>query len=146
MWSRSIEAYKAAVETLGLPYELVYVLSWQSERALADLKSLKQRGERALVLVLGQQLNEPEALLNGFKHARGDIILTLPADLQVEPADIPKVIAALDDLRRRCRAAAAGRRHAAPASRPRPSTGCCGGCSAMPSPTWSAGSERSAGR
>ena len=91
------DAYKAVVGSLGQPYELVYVLSWQSARALADLKSLQERGERELVLVLGQQLDEADALMSGFRHARGDIVLTLPADLQVEPADIPRVLAALDD-------------------------------------------------
>ena len=90
------DAYKVAIERIGRPYELIYVLSWQSERALADLKGLKQRGEDALVLVLGQQLDEAEALLTGFEHARGDIVLTLPADPQVDPADIPQVVAALD--------------------------------------------------
>jgi glycosyltransferase involved in cell wall biosynthesis len=108
------DAYKAAAESLGRPYELVYVLSWRSERALAELKRLKERGEPALVLMLGQQLGEAEALLSGFKHARGDIILTLPADLQVEPADIPKVVAELE----RCDVAA-GRRPPAAAMRPR---------------------------
>jgi len=90
------DAYKAAIERIGRPYELIYVLSWQSERALADLKGLKQRGEDALVLVLGQQLDEAEALLTGFEHARGELVLTLPADPQVDPADIPQVVAALD--------------------------------------------------
>jgi hypothetical protein len=90
------DAYKAAIERIGRPYELIYVLSWQSKRALADLKELKQRGEDALVLVLGQQLDEAEALLTGFAHARGAIVLTLPADPQVDPADIPQMIAALD--------------------------------------------------
>jgi glycosyltransferase involved in cell wall biosynthesis len=92
------DAYKAAVERLGQPYELIYVLSSQSQRALADLRSLQERGESALVLVLGRQrLGEAEALLSGFKRVQGDIILTLPADLQVEPADISRVVAALDD-------------------------------------------------
>ena len=62
------EAYKAALESLGRRYELIYVLSRQSERALADLKALKQRGEDTLVLVMGQQVDEAEALLNGFEQ------------------------------------------------------------------------------
>jgi dolichol-phosphate mannosyltransferase len=89
-------AYKGALESLGRPYELIYVLSWQSERALADLKALKQGGEDALVLVVGQQVDEAEALLSGFERARGEVVLTLPADLQVEPADIPKVVEELE--------------------------------------------------
>jgi glycosyltransferase involved in cell wall biosynthesis len=108
------DAYKAAVESVGQPYELIYVLSSKSERALADLKSLQKRGESALTLVRGQQLDEAEALLSGFRQARGEIILTLPADLQVEPADIPKVVAELESCD-----VAAGRRPPIVATRPR---------------------------
>jgi glycosyltransferase involved in cell wall biosynthesis len=107
-------AYKAAVEAIGRPYELIYVVSSQSERALVDLKSLQARGESALTLVRGQQLDEAEALLSGFKQAQGEIILTLPPDLQVEPADIPKVVAELETCD-----VAAGRRPPIVATRPR---------------------------
>jgi glycosyltransferase involved in cell wall biosynthesis len=107
-------AYKAEIERIGRPYELIYVVSLQSERALADLRHLQARGERVLVAVLGQRLGEAEALLNGFKQAQGDIILTLPADLQVEPADIPAVVAALETCD-----VAAGRRSQIGATRSR---------------------------
>lgn len=90
------KAYKAVVESIGMPHEFIYVLSRQSERALAALTDLKEQGEAALVLILGQRLGEAEALMSGFKRAQGEIILTLPADLQVEPADIPQVVAALE--------------------------------------------------
>jgi hypothetical protein len=89
-------AYKAAIESLGRPYELIYVLGWRSERALADLKRLKESGEDGLVLVVGQQVDEAGALLSGFEQAQGEIVLTLPPDLQVEPADIPKVVEELE--------------------------------------------------
>jgi len=101
------EAYKAAIETLGRPYELIYVLGWRSERALAALQRLKQRDEGALVLVVGQQVDEAEALLSGFERARGEIVLTLPPDLQVEPADLPKVV---EELEREGCEAVVGRR------------------------------------
>jgi glycosyltransferase involved in cell wall biosynthesis len=107
-------AYKAALETIGRPYELIYVVSSQSERALADLVALQERGERALTLIRGRPLDEAEALLSGFQQARGEVILTLPADLQVEPADIPKVVAELDSCD-----VAAGRRPPIAATRPR---------------------------
>jgi glycosyltransferase involved in cell wall biosynthesis len=107
-------AYKAAIERIGRPYELIYVVNSRSERALADLQGLQERGESALILVRGQQLDEAEALLSGFRQAQGDIILTLPPDLQVEPADIPKVVAELDTCD-----VAAGRRPPMVATRPR---------------------------
>ena len=62
----------------------------------------------------GQQLDEGLALLRGFKQAQGEVILTLPPDLQVEPADIPKVVAELQTCD-----VAAGRRPPLVAARPR---------------------------
>ncbi len=107
-------AYKAAVEGIGRPYELIYVLSSRSERALAELTALQERGEGALTLMRGHQLDEAEALLSGFKQAQGEVILTLPPDLQVEPADIPKVVAELETCD-----VAVGRRPPFAATRPR---------------------------
>ena len=108
------ETYKAAVESIGQPYELIYVVNAQSERALADLDALKERGESALTLVRGQQLDEAGALLSGFRQAQGEVILTLPPDPQVEPADIPKVVADLESCD-----VAAGRRPPIIATSPR---------------------------
>lgn len=88
--------YKAAIARIGRPFELVYVVGRQSEQALRALRELKDSGEDALVLVLGRELGEADALINGFAAARGEILLTLPPDPQVDPADIPKVVAALD--------------------------------------------------
>jgi Glycosyl transferase family 2 len=107
-------AYKAAVESIGRRYELIYVLSSHNERALADLRALQARGESALTVVRGHQLDEAGALLSGFRQAEGEVILTLPPDLQVDPADIPKVVAevATCDL-------ASGRRPPIVATRPR---------------------------
>jgi hypothetical protein len=89
-------AYKAALGRIGRPFELVYVVGRQSEQALRALQELKESGEDALVLVLGRELGEADALISGFAEARGDVLLTLPPDPQVDPADIPKVVAALE--------------------------------------------------
>ena len=107
------EAYKAALESLGRRYELIYVLSWQSERALADLKAARSRGEDALVLVLGQQVDEAEALLNGFERARGEVVLTLPADLPGRAGRHSEGSSWARALRGRGRPAAAGQLDAA---------------------------------
>jgi hypothetical protein len=89
-------AYQAALAGIGRPFELIYVVGRQNEQALRALEQLKESGEEDLVLVLGQQLGEAEALMSGFAEARGAILLTLPPDPQVDPADIPKVVAALE--------------------------------------------------
>jgi glycosyltransferase involved in cell wall biosynthesis len=89
-------AYKAAIESMGVSYELIYVLDGGYPDTLATLKALKQTDPLLIVLVLGGETGEAAALASGFKHARGETILTLPAHLQVDPNDIPRVVGALD--------------------------------------------------
>lgn len=91
------EAYKKGVEATGLGYEFVYVLDGEYPDALATLERLKARGERIRIISFAKWFGESTALTAGFNHASGDIILTLPAYLQVEPSEIPRLIAALED-------------------------------------------------
>ncbi|MGH6884866.1 MAG: glycosyltransferase [Geminicoccales bacterium] len=90
-------SYEEIVGGLGISYELIYLVGRESGRALATLKQLKAEGGRLQIVVFGQWLGEAAALTSGVKQARGEIILTLPADPQIDPADLPRVIAALDD-------------------------------------------------
>lgn len=89
-------AYTAAIEGIGSSYELIYVLDGHYPDTLAALKALKQSDPLVIVLVLGGETGEAAALAAGFKHARGETILTLPAHLQVDPDDVPRVVGALD--------------------------------------------------
>ena len=89
-------AYKAAVDSMGTSYELIYVLDGHYPDTLATPKALKQTDPLLIVLVLGGETGEAAALASGFRHARGETILTLPAHLQVDPNDIPRVVGALD--------------------------------------------------
>jgi glycosyltransferase involved in cell wall biosynthesis len=90
-------AYKAAIESIGDTYEFIYVLDGSYPKTLATLKALKEADPLLIVLVLGGETGEAAALASGFRHARGEIVLTLPAHLQVDPNDIPRVVGALDD-------------------------------------------------
>jgi glycosyltransferase involved in cell wall biosynthesis len=89
-------AYKAAIESMESSYEFIYVLDGRYPDTLATLKTLKKADPLVIVLVLGGETGEAAALASGLKHARGESILTLPAHLQVDPSDIPRVIGALD--------------------------------------------------
>lgn len=90
-------SYAEVVGGLGISYEFIYLVGRDFGQALATLKELRGEDDRLKIVVFGQWLGEPAALVSGVKQARGEIILTLPADPQVDPADIPRVIAALDD-------------------------------------------------
>jgi glycosyltransferase involved in cell wall biosynthesis len=90
------QAYREAISSIGLPYELIYVVSEEASTALADLTALSAGDERLKIVIFARRSSEAEALSSGFRHAGGDIILMLSADRQVDPADLHRVVAELD--------------------------------------------------
>ncbi|XSG84297.1 MAG: glycosyltransferase family 2 protein [Methylohalobius sp. ZOD2] len=84
--------------TLGeADFELIFVddgsrdASWQTMRALAAEYPARIRAIR-----LRRNFGKAFALATGFRHSRGALIFTMDADLQDDPAEIPKFLAQLD--------------------------------------------------
>lgn len=89
--------YKAGLESLGAPYELVFVLDGPQAAFESGLVRLVAEGEPITIVTLTRYFGEATALMIGFEHASGAVILTLPAYLQVQGREIAKLVAALDD-------------------------------------------------
>jgi glycosyltransferase involved in cell wall biosynthesis len=89
-------AYQAALGAAGHRIEFVYVVHCRALCALGALRRLKEAGEPLTAVVLSRWDGEAAALRVGLQHARGQVIVTLPDHLQVEPTDLPAVLAALD--------------------------------------------------
>ncbi len=88
--------YKAGLSGLGIPYEFIFVLDGPPQPAVESaLALLVARGEPITTVTLTRYFGEATALMIGFEHAMGSIILTLPAYLQVEGGEIGKLFAAL---------------------------------------------------
>ncbi|MDP9140870.1 MAG: glycosyltransferase [Pseudomonadota bacterium] len=94
--SRLYAEYKAGLDALGQSYELIFVLDGPREKFADGLRSLLDEGRRFTVLSLSRQFGEATALMAGFEHAHGRLIITLPAYHQIESADIIKLVEALD--------------------------------------------------
>jgi glycosyltransferase involved in cell wall biosynthesis len=88
--------YKSGLRLLGAPYELIFVLDGLQPTAERALLSLVEQGEPISIVSLSRYFGEATALMIGFDHAAGDVIVTLPAYLQVEGCEIGKLVAALD--------------------------------------------------
>jgi len=88
--------YRQALDRLGAAYEFIYVLDGPIPDAAAELERLLQSGERLTVVSLTRLFGESTALMAGFEHASGTIVVTLPAYYQIEPDEIGKLIGALD--------------------------------------------------
>ena len=90
------EDYKRGVSNLGRSCEFIFVLDGEYPEVLEQLIALQQQGDRLKIIKLSKSFGEATALSAGFDHATGDIFLTLPAYYQVEPSEIPKLIAELE--------------------------------------------------
>lgn len=93
---RSLYAqYKAGIEAVGLPFEFIFVIDGNRTDASRALDELLQEGEDLTLITLTRSFGEAAALMAGFERASGSLIVTLPAYHQIEPVEIPKLIAAL---------------------------------------------------
>lgn len=89
--------YKEALTKAAVPHEFIFVLDGSYPETLLALQELRSAGEPIKVIVLAQSFGEATALTAGFEQAAGEIILTLPAYYQVNPQEIPKILAGIGD-------------------------------------------------
>lgn len=86
---------EAALADLGCPWEMIAVDDGSRDGSLDRLLELGRERCWLRVLTLGGHRGQSAALLAGFRAARGETVVTLDADLQNDPADIPLLLAAL---------------------------------------------------
>ena len=91
------EAYNRALASLERDYEIIYVLDGPYPDTRQTLETLQASGHPVRVLQLSKSFGEATALTAGFDHARGDLLMTLPAFFQVDPASLPALVEALED-------------------------------------------------
>ncbi len=77
--------------------EFVYVDDGSRDGSREALLGLAKRDARVRVLCMVRNAGQSAALDAGFRAVRGEITATLDADLQNDPADLPRLLAALDE-------------------------------------------------
>ncbi len=82
---------------LGAPYELVLVNDGSRDRSLAILTEAAERDPHVVVVDLNRNYGQHAAVFAGFDAARGEIVVTLDADLQNPPEEIPKLVAKMKE-------------------------------------------------
>lgn len=89
-------AYKQQIDRTGLPYEFVFVLDGDYEELFQELTRLKAEGEPVRIIKFSKSHGDSTALLAGFDHSHGDILMTLPANFEIDPKAIPSLFEALE--------------------------------------------------
>ena len=88
--------YVRSLDALGRRYEMIYVLDGMHEKFATDLNQLRLGGAIFTVISLTRPFGEATALMAGFAHARGQIVLTLPAYHQIQADQVATLLAGLD--------------------------------------------------
>ena len=83
------------LEGLGLAWEVLAVNDASTDRSGEVLTRLAAAEPRLRVLTHRINSGESAGQASGFRHARGALVLTMDADLQNDPADIPRYLAVL---------------------------------------------------
>jgi glycosyltransferase involved in cell wall biosynthesis len=86
-----------ALTALGRPYEVLFVDDGSRDGTLDRLAEIAARDERVRVISLRRNFGKAAALSVGFREVRGARVVTLDGDLQDDPAEIPGLLAGLDE-------------------------------------------------
>lgn len=78
-------------------YEMVLVDDGSTDKSFEILTELQKSDPRVRVIRFRKNFGQTAALSAGFTHCRGEIVIALDADLQNDPADIPKMIDKLNE-------------------------------------------------
>ena len=87
----------AALQSRGEPFEVVFVDDGSTDGSFSSLTRLHDSVANVRVVRFRRNFGKAAALQAGFLHARGDVIVTIDADLQDDPAEIPLLLARLDE-------------------------------------------------
>ena len=91
------EEIAASLDPLGRPWELVFVDDGSTDGTFAALTRLHARHDEIRVVRLRRNFGKSAALQAGFEEAQGDVVVTIDGDLQDDPAEIPRLLAKLEE-------------------------------------------------
>ena len=87
----------SVLDTLGKPYEILFTNDGSRDRSGEILERLYQlRPTQVRVIDFNGNFGQHMAIMAAFERVRGEVIVTLDADLQNPPEEIPKLIAAIE--------------------------------------------------
>ena len=82
---------------LDRTYEILIIDDGSKDNSFELLKELHERDHHVRVIQFRRNFGQTAAFAAGFEHARGDVIITIDADLQNDPNDIPKLLEKMDE-------------------------------------------------
>ncbi|MHB1414826.1 MAG: glycosyltransferase family 2 protein [Chloroflexota bacterium] len=90
-------AVKDVLEGLGLRYEILAVDDGSTDGTYSLLREIHSSDPRLKVIRFRRNFGQTAAMSAGFDYAEGDVVVTIDADLQNHPEDIPRLLAKIDE-------------------------------------------------
>ena len=88
----------AVLDKVGKPYEILFTNDGSRDNSLMLLKDFhQQRPTQVRVIDFNGNFGQHMAIMAAFERARGEVIVTLDADLQNPPEEIPKLLAEIEN-------------------------------------------------
>jgi glycosyltransferase involved in cell wall biosynthesis len=87
----------SALDPLGEPWEAVFVDDGSTDGTFSALTRLHAAAANVRIVRLRRNFGKAAALQAGFEEAQGDVVVTIDGDLQDNPAEIPRLLAKLEE-------------------------------------------------
>jgi glycosyltransferase involved in cell wall biosynthesis len=87
---------RASLDAYDRTWEVVFVDDGSSDGSRGKLREVHEQDPRMRVVLLKRNVGQHPAMAAGMHAARADIVVTMDGDLQNDPADIPKLVQALE--------------------------------------------------
>jgi glycosyltransferase involved in cell wall biosynthesis len=81
---------------LGCEYEVVFIDDGSTDKSFEKIKEINRRNSKFHCIKFRKNYGKSAALAKGFRSAKGNIIITMDADLQDDPSEIPELIKVLN--------------------------------------------------
>jgi glycosyltransferase involved in cell wall biosynthesis len=88
---------RSALEPLHTPWEAIFVDDGSTDGTFGALTRLHNSADNVRVVRLRRNFGKAAALIAGFDQAHGETVVTIDGDLQDDPAEIPRLLAKLDE-------------------------------------------------
>jgi len=85
------------ISRLSEKYELIFIDDGSTDNSYNVLKSIRNKDDKVRIFQLQKNYGKSAALDLGFSEAEGDIVITIDADLQDDPCEIPKLVSKLNE-------------------------------------------------
>ncbi len=91
------ESLKAVLPKIGKSYEVILIDDGSTDGSFLELKKIHEKNNNYKIIRFRKNFGQTPAMSAGFDYARGEVVITLDADLQNDPADIPLLLKKIEE-------------------------------------------------